>query len=62
MSPKINTKKTKHSSLLLPREMFATEKQQLVVSLLMFLILIIQVYVFISIFRIVDGLAQLQGI
>lgn len=49
----------KHHSLLLPREMFKTERAQLVVSILMLIILIIQVYLFISIYRMIEQLSEL---
>ncbi|WP_457559024.1 hypothetical protein [Candidatus Harpocratesius sp.] len=59
---KTSTKETKHSSLLISREVYITGKQQLIVSLLMLTVLIIQVYLFVSIFRLIEQLASLQGV
>ena len=59
---KTSVKKVRHNSLLITNQIFATERQQLIVSLLMLTVLIIQVYLFISIFRLVEEVATLQGL
>ncbi len=55
----IKTKKNKHVSLLLPRHMFDTDRAQLVVSLLMLTILIIQVYLFINVYQLLGQIAEM---
>lgn len=55
-------KNTEHPyvSLLLPRHMFDTDKAQLVVSLLMLTILIVQVYLFVNIYELLGIITELQ--
>lgn len=57
-----NKEKTVQVSLLLPRHMFDTDRAQLIVSLLMLAILIIQVYLFVNVYTLLGQIAELSSI